>query len=524
MKKRFFPILVATLMVFAMMLVMSQTSYADSPVTYIDQNGVVQSCTEYTTISTDDVYDWSGGWYFATGVNINERITVNGVVNVILCDKTILNANKGIAVEEGSTLNIYAQSMGSDAGILVAKVEGSEFEDISAGIGSAHNGKNAGTVTINGGNITASGYNGGAGIGGYIGTAGGTVTVNGGSVTATGGNLGAGIGGGESGAGGTVTINGGSVSALGGENAAGIGGGGAYGRNGGAGGDVTINGGSVTATGKDGAAGIGGGGPYRDYTGGAGGDVTINGGSVTATCGDSGRAGIGSGKGSSTPGIVELGTGVNVEAGDSEDDYTSIKASTFEEAHNYYKWAHTYVSTGPTKIDVPTGKTMTYNGKAQTGVAAGTGYTLSGTTSATNAGSYQATATLDEGYAWGDGSIDPKTISWKINKAANPLTVKAKTATVKYKKLKKKAQTIKRAKAITVSKAQGKQSYKLVSAKKGKKSFKKKFKINAKTGNVTVKKGLKKGTYKVKIKVKAAGNTNYKASVWKTVTFKVKVK
>ena len=67
-------------------------------------------------------------------------------------------------------------------------------------------------------------------------------------------------------------------------------------------------------------------------------------------------------------------------------------------------------------------------------------------------------------------------------------------------------------------------SYKLVSAKKGKKSFRKKFSVNAKTGKITVKKRLKKGTYKVKVKVKAAGNANYKASAWKTVTFKVKVK
>jgi endo-1,4-beta-xylanase len=51
-----------------------------------------------------------------------------------------------------------------------------------------------------------------------------------------------------------------------------------------------------------------------------------------------------------------------------------------------------------------------------------------------------------------------------------------------------------------------------------------KIAINQSTGKVTVKKGLKKGTYKVKVKVKAAGNANYKASAWKTVTFSVIVK
>ena len=75
-------------------------------------------------------------------------------------------------------------------------------------------------------------------------------------------------------------------------------------------------------------------------------------------------------------------------------------------------------------------------------------------------------------------------------------------------------------------KGQGKMTYTLTSAKKGKKSFKKYFKINKSTGKVTIKKNkkMKKGTYKVKVKVKAAGNSNYNASAWKTVTFKIKVK
>ena len=71
-----------------------------------------------------------------------------------------------------------------------------------------------------------------------------------------------------------------------------------------------------------------------------------------------------------------------------------------------------------------------------------------------------------------------------------------------------------------------KKSYTLVSAKRGSKTFKKYFKVNKTTGKVTIKKNkkMKKGTYKVKVKVKALGNSNYKASEVKTVTFKVKVK
>lgn len=110
-------------------------------------------------------------------------------------------------------------------------------------------------------------------------------------------------------------------------------------------------------------------------------------------------------------------------------------------------------------------------------------------------------------------------------KEANPLKVKGKTASVKYKKLKKKSQKLAVSKVIrTVKKGQGSMSYKLVSAKKGGKSFKKYFKINSKTGKVTVKKKLGKGTYKLTIRVRAAGNNSYRASGWKKVTSTIKVR
>ena len=114
-----------------------------------------------------------------------------------------------------------------------------------------------------------------------------------------------------------------------------------------------------------------------------------------------------------------------------------------------------------------------------------------------------------------NGSIST---TFKITKRANTLAVKGKTATVKYKKLKKKAQSLKVSKVIKVTnKGQGTRNYAKVSGNK-------KITINKKTGNVKVKKGLKKGTYKVKVKVRAAGNSTYNASVWKNVTFKIRVK
>ena len=50
-------------------------------------------------------------------------------------------------------------------------------------------------------------------------------------------------------------------------------------------------------------------------------------------------------------------------------------------------------------------------------------------------------------------------------------------------------------------KGQGKMTYKLVKVKRGKKSYKKYFKINKTTGKIKIKKNrkMKKGTYKVKI-------------------------
>ena len=90
--------------------------------------------------------------------------------------------------------------------------------------------------------------------------------------------------------------------------------------------------------------------------------------------------------------------------------------------------------------------------------------------------------------AGGDSPKNGNTTATGIKKAVNPLKISARTAKVKYKKLKKKAQTLAVTKVIKFTKdAKDKKSYTLSSAKKGKKSFKKYFKINKKTGKLTVK-------------------------------------
>ena len=206
---------------------------------------------------------------------------------------------------------------------------------------------------------------------------------------------------------------------------------------------------------------------------------------------------------------------------DSKTGGNRITANTVfnaEETTVYARWGKQIAM-----VSIPKGQTVTYDGKQKMNLTpAGCPYTLSGTTKATKAGTYTMKATLktntNYAYKWSDGTTTPKTIKWTINKAGNPLTVKGKTATVKYSAVKKKAQVLAVGKVITFTrKGQGKMTY-------SKASGNKKIVINKTTGKVTVKKGLKKGTYKVKVKVKAAGNANYKASAWKTVTFTIKIR
>lgn len=80
----------------------------------------------------------------------------------------------------------------------------------------------------------------------------------------------------------------------------------------------------------------------------------------------------------------------------------------------------------------PTAKTgLVYNGSAQVGVTyqTGIGYTMGGTYSATNAGSYTATATLDANHKWSDGETDVLSINWSIGTLAITITAKAQTIT-----------------------------------------------------------------------------------------------
>ena len=231
----------------------------------------------------------------------------------------------GGKVGSGGTINI-------DGGTITSR------GNSAAGIGGGYNSSSIGQITITGGSVDSKSNFYGAGIGGGSHGLTGTISISGGTVvavgdyksagigsgdgnesatpnsivitisgdanvTATGGDGGAGIGGGYEAVGGTINIQGGTVVATGMELGAGIGGG-----DGGAGGSISISGDTtVTATADCGdaesgaAAGIGGG------DNGAGGTISISitSGSVTAT---GGSVGIYTGNGIGGGDLGDIGT------------------------------------------------------------------------------------------------------------------------------------------------------------------------------------------------------------------------
>ncbi len=262
---------------------------------YLDEYGAEKTCDTATFVESDTT-SWADGWYYVKdSTEITGRITATGNVRLILGDNAVLTASNGISVTGSDSLTIYAQSRGGQMGSLTAK--NNNINNYYAAIGGIEY-VATGTITINGGNVTASSNNYGAAIGGGDGEAGGTITINGGTVIAT-SSTGAAIGGGNRGAGGTITISGGNVTASSNGSGAAIGG-----STGKAGGTITINGGNVTATSNGNGAGIGSG-----YDG-AGGTITIRGGTVTATNNTHGAA-IGGGKGGAGGEITISGGDVN---------------------------------------------------------------------------------------------------------------------------------------------------------------------------------------------------------------------
>lgn len=207
------------------------------------------------TIKSGNVSQYDGKTLTGTS-NRGYTLTIDGTtVNLIISGLDFTGGNAGtIVLKNHATLNLTLQGSnrleggGSTAGITVPAgcsltISGTNADSLKvlggsggAGIGanyytgSAVSGdpKTVGTITINGGNITAIGSGGGAGIGGTLACKTGRVIINGGIVTAAGNTSltagdPAGIGGGNGGYLESIIINGGTVKATSPSAAAGIG-------------------------------------------------------------------------------------------------------------------------------------------------------------------------------------------------------------------------------------------------------------------------------------------------------------
>ena len=258
---------------------------------------------------------------------------------------TASNGKAGLYVAQGASVTIKDDN---GDGSLVAT--GSAVGTTSgAGIGG--NGKSdAGSITISGGDVTATGGSGAAGIGSSRNGSVEQIEVSGGDVTAIGGaNGGAGIGTGLGGTANQIEISGGNVTANGGNEGSGIGAG--QGKNA-AVDQIKVSGGEVTATGGSNAAGIGTG------SQGTASQIEISGGNVTANGGSSG-AGIGSGN----KGTVDQ---IKVSGG----DVTANGGAQGAGIGTGYTYSDGTVS----EIEISGGKVTATGGLYGAGIGTGTGF------------------------------------------------------------------------------------------------------------------------------------------------------
>lgn len=270
---------------------------AGEEVTYWD-GGEKKINAELITNGSDSLNETVSKWYVVKNdVTIDNRVTVNGDVHLILADGAHLNAKQGIDVSEGHSLTIYGQSEAVTGS--TGKIE-ANGEDGNAGIGGI-TGKDGGNIKITGGIIEAIGKARGAGIGG--GDRGRcNVTITGGNIKAS-SETGAGIGAGLLGRGGNITITGGSIKA---HSAQGAGIGGGH-QSKVAVVTIRITGGEIDARSETGGAGIGGGGVGGLVNNGeVEGSVLIEGGVVNA----SSKTGAGIGGGNRLNGTVTITEGV----------------------------------------------------------------------------------------------------------------------------------------------------------------------------------------------------------------------
>ncbi len=197
------------------------------PVSYLTQDAygetVEAECKEdYKLFYYNYNYtlELTSGWYVMRGeAEYENGIIIKGDVHLILTDGCTLTVRNGIQIGKNSELFVYGQSEGENAGKLIA--HGTYYRAGIGGNGHASKGGSSGKLTIRGGNVTADGsYSDGsgacAGIGGICGWPDikpVELSMYGGELTAVGLYGSAGIGGCRKAPGGIVNIYGGTINA-----------------------------------------------------------------------------------------------------------------------------------------------------------------------------------------------------------------------------------------------------------------------------------------------------------------------
>ena len=152
MKKKILSILLVLCMVLTLA---PPAAFAAEPVSYLDADGTVKTCTQYTVVTSGSAVQWGTSgtttWYVAQGnVTIEDGVTVNGDVHLILMDGCNLTVENGIKDNNGN-LTVYAQSTGDNQGRIQAT---GSAEAESRGISVYEMTINGGIVTANGSGVT----------------------------------------------------------------------------------------------------------------------------------------------------------------------------------------------------------------------------------------------------------------------------------------------------------------------------------------------------------------------------------
>jgi len=132
----------------------SDVDYIDR--TYDEATGTVTdtpSSADAVSINSFSRQTTLTGWYYVDGnVDLKNRPVVEGTARIILTDGNTLNAQRGIDVPEGSTLEIYSQT--GETGTITGSLANCGFNSASFIGGSS--GEKCGTLKLFGGNIKAS--------------------------------------------------------------------------------------------------------------------------------------------------------------------------------------------------------------------------------------------------------------------------------------------------------------------------------------------------------------------------------